>query len=258
VSFGAALEQAAKEAVCGWLANGGNAAVATWIVNGSRTPWTAVAGGVAALGLLAVNHGCNYDPDKTTGTSDFANGPCAGWDAYLLKQPGYPSYGNWYSVFYASEWTWIGWTTEGRPEFRNNQTGQLFQATDYSKAGGAVVGYGTGSTKVACTTPAETPAAPWPPYTYTDPTTNCTYVVENEGMVMNDDGTVQPILKVSPGAQGRAGGGIIGGCNFTPVVYVPPGGGGGGGVFPWSPGLCNGDGRTPGRRPGGTDAEQAV
>lgn len=239
MSFAAAIEEATKVAVCGWLANGGNAAVATWIVNGSRTPMTAIAGAAAGLGLLALNYGCNYDPDAASGTSDFANGPCDGWDAYLLRKPGHPSYGAWYAVFWASEYEWVGWRSDGIAEFRNLSTGNLFQASDYDRDNGAEVGYGKGSTKTACTEAPTGSPEPYQPYTYVDATTNCSYVVEHEAFVIDDTGTTTPVLKISQGASTRASGGIIGGCNFNPVIVIPPGGGGGGGgggIYPWEPG----------------------
>lgn len=245
MSFAAAIEEASKAALCGWLANGGNAAVATWIVNGSRTPMTAIAGAAAGLGLLALNYGCNYDPDAATGASDFVNGQCSGWDAYLLRQDGYPSYGAWATKFDADTWDWVGWNANGKPEFRNKTTGALFQASDYSLAKNAEVAYGDGATKTACTEGPTGSPEPYQPYTYVDATTNCSYVVEHESYVFDDTGTVTPVLKISKGAGTRASGGIIGGCNFNPVIVIPPGGGGGGGgTYPWNPGP-DGPGGTP-------------
>jgi hypothetical protein len=93
-----------------------------------------------------------------------------------------------------------------------------------------------------CVTNVGPPTGVLPPSTQT--INNCTYVVEHEAWVMNDDGQVTPILKISPGAQARASGGVIGGCNFNPVLVVPPGGGGGGGgVIPWTPQPDDPDGK---------------
>jgi len=179
VSFAAALEQAAKEAVCGWLANGGNAVAATWIVNGAKTPATAVAGAAGMLGLLALNYGCNYDPNKSTGSSDLFNSPCPGGTRWCARQDGHPSYGAWKNIVGAvADWDWEGFNANGNPVFRNQSTGQLFQATDWKKALNCQVGYGSQSpTPVMCPNAPSAPPGPIPDYTYTDPTTNCDYTV---------------------------------------------------------------------------------
>ena len=63
------------------------------------------------------------------------------------------------------------------------------------------------------------------PITYTDPTTTCEFIVDFQAFGSLPDGSVQPIYKISPGAQTFSTGGIIGGCNFSPVIYMggPPG-----------------------------------
>jgi hypothetical protein len=79
------------------------------------------------------------------------------------------------------------------------------------------------------------------PIIYEDPVTNCTYNVTLQGFVQESEGgPARPVLRIvgttetGPGA--RAGGGIIGGCNFNPVIHVPdPGGGGGGTTIPEPP-----------------------
>tara|TARA_B100000513_G_scaffold98711_1_gene42010 strand:- start:266 stop:1765 length:1500 start_codon:yes stop_codon:yes gene_type:complete len=73
----------------------------------------------------------------------------------------------------------------------------------------------------------------FPPYEYTDPIPKgCSLTVNVLGWGAQGDGTVAPIYKIEPSADKRAGGGVIGGCNFEPVVYYqpkPPGVEGGGG-----------------------------
>jgi hypothetical protein len=240
VSFAAALEQAAKEAVCGWLANGGNAVAATWIVNGAKTPATAVAGAAGMLGLLALNYGCNYDPNKSTGSSDLFNSPCPGGTRWCARQDGHPSYGAWKNIVGAvADWDWEGFNANGNPVFRNKSTGQLFQATDWKKALNCQVGYGSQSpTPVMCTGAPVVPPGPIPDYTYTDPTTNCDYTVNFQGFLADGGGgAARPIMKITAGgpAATRASGGIIGGCNFEPILHIPGGGGGGGGItIPWT------------------------
>ena len=80
------------------------------------------------------------------------------------------------------------------------------------------------------------------PVVYNDPVTNCTYNVSLQGFVQpTPDGPVQPVLRIegavnSGGGSTRAEGGVIGGCNFSPVIYMPnPDGGGGGPTIPEPP-----------------------
>ncbi|MFZ9656474.1 MAG: hypothetical protein ACO29V_12535, partial [Limnohabitans sp.] len=68
------------------------------------------------------------------------------------------------------------------------------------------------------------------PYNYTDSETGCELTVNWEGIRLGEDGRPYPVYKIEPSATPRAGGAIIGGCNFSPVLYV--GGGGGGGIPP--------------------------
>ena len=80
------------------------------------------------------------------------------------------------------------------------------------------------------------------PVEYRDPVTNCVYNVSLQGFVQSTpDGPAQPVLRIegavsSGGGTTRADGGIIGGCNFNPVIYLPnPDGGGGGTNIPEPP-----------------------
>ena len=73
----------------------------------------------------------------------------------------------------------------------------------------------------------------FPPYEYTDPIPKgCSLTVNVLGWGSNADGTVAPIYKIEPSTTARGSGGVIGGCNFEPVVYYqpkPPSGEGAGG-----------------------------
>ena len=73
-----------------------------------------------------------------------------------------------------------------------------------------------------------TPVVP-DPVVYVDQTTGCTLNVTLEGIATDSSGTPYPVMKIEPETVLRNTGGIIGGCNFAPVIYIPPGGGGGGG-----------------------------
>lgn len=57
---------------------------------------------------------------------------------------------------------------------------------------------------------------------------NCTINVTFQGFLGNEDGSgkVQPVFRITPAADARAGGGVIGGCNFEPTIVVGGGGDG--------------------------------
>ena len=63
-----------------------------------------------------------------------------------------------------------------------------------------------------------------PDYVYTDEgDTECSINVKFLGMALEPDGTGAPVWQMEPANTGtRAGGGIIGGCNFSPVIYYQP------------------------------------
>jgi hypothetical protein len=252
VSFAAALEQATKEAVCGWLANGGNASVASWIVKGSKTPVTAVAGAAAGLGLLAVNYACNYDPangaqdpDAPTGCYEAAAG---GWINANQYRTNFGNIGV-YVPFIRKvlSFTQTGTGSDGWGPNKTYQLDYIDKDGNSKTANFVISAVDWMQFDLAEGTCSSTggPTGELAPYTYVDQTTNCTYVVAHEAWVMGDDGVVTPVLKIEPGQQSRASGGVIGGCNFGPVLYMPGGGGGdivggppggGGGIFPWTPG----------------------
>ena len=96
-------------------------------------------------------------------------------------------------------------------------------------------------------TPSPDPPPQIPDYTYTDPDDGCQITVHFEALALGPGDTVAPVFSMTPLLPAaRAGGGIIGGCNFAPVIYYsPPGGGGGGGTIPLPPGGPGPDGRPP-------------
>ena len=255
MSFAAALEEASKIAVCSWLANGGNALAATWIVNGSKTPWTAVAGGAAALGLLAVNYGCNYDPN-TGGPTAGAVYPAGCQEVQtgnLLKLATASNS----SAFGGNFRKFVSLINTGRPGNNGTTYWQLKvilstgaeQVWELPRTAAEIAAHKFWTlTGAVCVDPGGdgtwTPD-PVPPITYTDQVTNCVYNVELDSWLLEPGGTAKPVLKISAGAQAKATGGVIGGCNFSPVIHLPGGGdgsgGGGGGcdgpiTLPWAPG----------------------
>ena len=78
-----------------------------------------------------------------------------------------------------------------------------------------------------------------PPTTYTDPEDGCTLIVNWKGLSTDEQGHVSPVFKIEAGPEvlRAEGGGIIGGCNFEPVIYTGNPGGPGEPPFvgPWDP-----------------------
>ena len=70
------------------------------------------------------------------------------------------------------------------------------------------------------------PPSPPPDYVYTDPDDGCQINVSFQGWGVEPDGTFRPVWQMDPilPPAARATGGVIGGCNFTPVIYYggPP------------------------------------
>ena len=102
--------------------------------------------------------------------------------------------------------------------------------------------------------PSPVPPPIYPPYPYQEPDgpdgePGCSLTVNVLGWGNLPDGRTAPIYKIEPGPETRNSGGVIGGCNFEPVVYYqpnpqPPGGGGDGEppvVIPFEPGGPEGD-----------------
>ena len=77
--------------------------------------------------------------------------------------------------------------------------------------------------------PTAPPFTPPAPYTYTDPDDGCQISVTFEAFAQDQAGRLMPVWKMNPilPPSARAGGEIIGGCNFAPTVYVQPTGPGG-------------------------------
>ena len=76
--------------------------------------------------------------------------------------------------------------------------------------------------------PTSPPFVPPDPYVYTDPDDGCQLTVIFESFVQDQAGRLMPVWKIDPVLPARASnGGIIGGCNFAPTIYVQPAGPGG-------------------------------
>ena len=102
-----------------------------------------------------------------------------------------------------------------------------------------------------CEVPSPSPDVEVPPYEYTDPEDGCKLVVNFKGFQVDQTGGASPVFKIEPGSDLRADGGIIGGCNFSPVIYTKPTDDPCGcpDVRPWDPGWDGGGGQPPGGTP---------
>jgi hypothetical protein len=247
MAFGEELAAVASQAICGLLANGGNAAAATFIVNGLRVPATAVPSAAAGLGLLALNYGCNFNPDQVKpGTEPILAG-CrqAGAGGRL-----------WVKAKRKSDGAEVDFTISASDPVVTIVSATLVDIQLQPEKGVSVVqrtasGYQLGMTVnlrdygypyVVTTGPCagSDGGLPQPPIWDTPVTSpgGCQMTVNLDSFVVEPDGSFRPVLKIRPATSSLATGGVIGGCNFQPVIYVGgPGGGGGGG--------CGGDWWTP-------------
>ena len=106
--------------------------------------------------------------------------------------------------------------------------------------------------------PPFTDPGPYPPVRITDTETNCQVDVTVLGWVDEGNGRTGAAVRVQAVAEeGRAAGGVIGGCNFgDTIVYMGPGGGGGsGGGTPGEPGVPGEPGEPGGGGDGGSGGD---
>lgn len=236
--FSDRLDAAAGAATCQFLQSFGSSLV-------GYGAYTLFAGGTGtvplALGsaaLLASNYGCTWDTEGTPSAP--SPGPVGN---LCWETDGSFNLERYFNGTYAGDWA-----TNIRKiissSYRETTYGvdiydfQYVDATDglekssyYESGGGNTLGqkFNSGSCLIEGPGTAPTPA----PYTYVDQTSGCEINVQWEGVVLQDDGTARPVYSMEQATAGlRTGGGIIGGCNFAPVLYV--GGGGGGGEPPFT------------------------
>ena len=239
-TFQERLDKAAGSTTCQILQAAGSSLV-------GFGAWSLAAGGAGIVpitlggaALLASNYACTWDPDGSStlpNTPTIVPGSCMETDGCYLMLERKGGTGNYtgpvkklisceYSGAYPNgtpkvTTTWINCDDEIQTD-DEAATDLLPLATRVREPG-------------VCVGDPSPPGTPtFPPYEYIEPGEGgCSLTVNVLGFGQNADGTVAPIYKIEPAAvEGRAGGGIIGGCNFEPVVYYQPkpeGGGPGGG-----------------------------
>jgi hypothetical protein len=244
MSFASQLDAAAAATTCQVLQNAGGALVGYGAVS-------LVAGGAGliplALGsaaLLASNYGCTWDPSGTAG-GGICNNWCQATDGSMSLIYSYTPGGS-----TAGQVRTNIRRITGCVEDSTNQYGGVTWTLFYEDTAGnnGAVPFTEGRQDngsqaryhdmvVVSGTCTEPPAPFNPgPYNYTDPDTACSIDVTWLGVGVDSTGFPRPIYKIEPGAQARQGGGIIGGCNFEPVIYVGGGNGGEPPVYgPWDP-----------------------
>lgn len=101
----------------------------------------------------------------------------------------------------------------------------------YSKVTGLRVEPRTSQDK--CAEPASSGPPEPPTYVHKDPESGCEINVNFKGWGLREGGNVNGVWQIAPASITRAsGGGVIGGCNFAPTIYIDGGGGGQGGGGP--------------------------
>ena len=252
-AFGQKLDNAAGAATCQALQTGGSALIGYGAVGLAAGGTGIVPIAAGSLALLASNLGCTWDPD--------APGPTPQGPPQQLCYKG----GSNFNIRELDNGVFVGGTTPEISEitriaYRETQQCQTGGSRDiydiYWKGptgtpgvSGLFWGGPCGDVTVtwvqewkgndSCSDPGPDPSPPIPPYEYTDPEDGCELTVNLKGFQQDPTGAINPVFKIEPSANEllRADGGVIGGCNFSPVIYTggPPGGGGPPQYRPWNP-----------------------
>jgi hypothetical protein len=217
------------------------------VVNGLRVPGAQVPSAAAGLGLLALNYGCNFnqsntgpvDPNAYTGCKEASSGTLTIWRTVNGVRS------SWYTnVKRVVNIGRIGTGGGGTPiwtyDFYLEGGVHIYQAQ------GALAGWtgcdGTINAGGVCANAATgmPPATGNLPPANVTTGANCQLTVNFDSWLVGGDGSVRPVVKISPAAGGlgaRASGGIVGGCNFPPMTVVGGGGDGTGPpwITPWQP-----------------------
>jgi hypothetical protein len=248
--FQSAVAAGAKLALCSTLgAYGGSAPKLAAVAVGTPTPATIAAAVGAGLSLYAFANNCTWDPNGTgpapgpgpiQGCQEAANGSCLAIDYWNADGA------DWVGAVACAS-AIVGTGTEGTGDNKSwwfewrsydGSTVSRVPVPYYPDGSNAVRGRvvdGPNGEPAACKTPAPDGPAPRPdPVPYTDPASGCEINVTLLGWTLGPANTVGGtyLIEPAPAPAARSTGGVIGGCNFAPVVYVDrdtTGGGGGGG-----------------------------
>jgi len=251
------LDSAAGFATCNILTSAGSALVGSGVATlaaggGGVVPLT-----IGSLSLLAAGAACsstavdegNPATGQINGCAEIAPG---GYGQAQFRAPN----GDWVNcsghVSYALAVRFGNISSfQQQSDLRWRSSAEIYSATDGATFQGAgtfdtqgeadSVQYRIDPTNGTCGV--EGPPIVYPPnihdpISYTDPATSCEYNVTFQGFAADVlGGAASPVFKIeAAGPTPLAGGGLVGGCNFEPVIYqAPPGGGGPPRIGPWDP-----------------------
>ena len=235
-SFNTRLADAASFATCKLLSDAGSAATAFAVFNARDPRSAAISAAAGWVANFASRMGCEWNPDKETtlppGTEYVVPGTCMETEGcdLLLRDKNGSQFGpgrckKLYDVGYAPPapngtplFTYSYIACDGERVTNTAEASRLPLTTEI-EVGGRCVG-----------DVAPPPPPTIPDYEYTDPDSGCTLIVETLGFAESSPGVIDPVFQITPGTELFAGGGgVIGGCNFSPTIYYQPGNGGGGG-----------------------------
>ena len=237
------------QAACAWFGQYGGAleTLGFGLVLGGNPLSTTVGSGLM-LANAAAEAGCNYDPNNTAGgtpvpgidgcaeTDGAAALVCYYGDGQIAGIPLTVEAGC-NEIIAVTE----GTNNDGSPNLKidtgylNGSRGYVLFPNYDPNRGGYVSLEPEGD--VSCvrdedTTKPELSPEDLPTINYTDPETNCSMNISFKGYAEGPSGQVYQIQQIEaandPANSTRAGGGIIGGCNFNPTIVVKKIGGGGG------------------------------
>ena len=242
-AFTELLDQAAGEATCKFLDAAGNGLISasSWLVLTGAGSKPAVAGfGLGAAAHLASNMLCpgGWDSDapgtiqEQPSTEYIKAGDCmetVGCDLLVRDNEGRQfGPGRCKKLFNLGPaapapngtplFTYSYVNCDGETVVQTNGEVSRLPLTTSVQDGGECVGDG-----------APEPGPGGYDYTYNYEGDECNLTLELQGLAKLPDGTGGPVWKISPTTDGtrEGGGGIIGGCNFQPVIYYSPVGPGG-------------------------------
>jgi hypothetical protein len=237
-NFQSVLGRAAGNALCKVLEDYGSAApLLTAFSLIEPTPFVEVAAVTSGLAALAAQSGCNWNTQGEGPPAAPSYTGCqkveTGFARMKGNRPNDPVDADYFAY------------TEIKAFYTVFSGGTEFEQFDYISLDGeeksirvdaVVVGtqyFSELSPDGVCEEPAPGPEEPIPdPIDYTDAETGCSLTVNFKGWGINQVGAASGVWEIAPAAeQLRASGGVIGGCNFNPVIYVDDGSGGGGGGF---------------------------
>ena len=250
-AFTEKLDRAAGAALCEGLTTAGQSLIGAGAVSLAFGGAGVVPIAFGAAALMASAAGCNWDSDAGSPAEPWPGDICyeGGSDFKIIETiNGDPRGGETPNVRRITS-TQLD-STQSVPGKGSYEIWKIFWETSAGVAGNTLLKIGgpfSGNIYTwtqrwvgdsTCNVPGPSPSEPViPPYKYNDPVDGCSLTVYTQGWATDDLGALNPVYKIEPAAELREGGGVIGGCNFSPVIYTGnPGGPGEPPIIrPWDP-----------------------